>query len=157
MPQKFNQADLDKAIGKLRLLRMNPLSDPGVASALMEELAAMCPDKEALEWLASRAIKVYRDWQGVLELRALLCSRYRPADGVEVYSSVFPDAIPLEQSAEVPPLALPPGHTASADLKIEGMVADLAKRKMLPKPGQMVVVPKTGTRDAVLVPQSRKR
>jgi hypothetical protein len=132
MPQKFKQTDLDKAVGKLRLLKMNPLSDPGVASALMEKLAAMCPHKEALEWLASRATDLYREWPGILELRALLCSRYKPADGVQTYSSVFeviPSEHPAQESAQ---LALPPAHTASADSALEGMIADLARRKALP-------------------------
>jgi len=132
MPQKFNQIDLDQATDTLRLMRFSPLTDAGVCSAMQEKLAAMCPHKEALEWLVSRATDLHRDWPGVVELRALLCSRYLPADGVQTYSSVFeviPSEHPAQESAQ---LALPPGHTASADSALEGMVADLARRKALP-------------------------
>jgi hypothetical protein len=128
----FTTEDLERAIGGLRLLRFNPLADPQATAALMEELAAMCPHRQALEWLAKRAPNVYTEWPGLRELRALLCSRFKPADGIDIDSAVYVDGIPSERLMEPERLALPPGHQTSADLELEGMIADLAVRKMLP-------------------------
>jgi len=137
MPQKFDSEDLKRAIGNLRLMKFSPLADPDAASAMMEQLAAMCPGKEALEWLISKAMMLYSEWPSPLELRALLCAKFKPADGVEAYSGVFLDGFPLEFPVVTMQLALPPGYTASADSALEGMVADLARRKALPS-GEVV-------------------
>jgi hypothetical protein len=132
MPQKFNSEDLKRAIGALGLLRFSPLADPETRAAAMEEIAAMCPHLGALQWLPGRVNQLFPEWPGMQAIRAVLCSKYKPADGVDVGCPSFPDGIPSERLEEPERLALPPGHQASADRELDGIIANLAARKMLP-------------------------
>ena len=43
---------------------------------------------ERLNWLVSAAINAMRTWGGIPELRGLLCSKWKPADRIEGYSSL---------------------------------------------------------------------
>lgn len=81
---KFTQGDLNSAITRMKLLKFFP-GDPGARGALMELLATLCPHREALLWLTDTLINRVGEWPGPTELRGLLCTHYRPADGVEAY------------------------------------------------------------------------
>lgn len=118
-----------RAVGSLSLLRFFP-ADPEARAALAEMLAVMCPDDAACEWLVARTLQLHNEWPGPLELRAVLCSRYRPSDGVEAYSAVWPTGIPSGNPTEQ--VCLPPGRAVSSDPHLEGLIADLAMRKRLP-------------------------
>lgn len=85
---KMTQEDLKIAIRRLKQMRFFP-NDPGMESELMIELASMCHDAERLMWLTRRAVRVFSDWCGVAEIRALYSSRWRPADGIRAYSAIF--------------------------------------------------------------------
>lgn len=123
-----------RALGSLSLLRFFP-ADEEARAMLGEILAAMCPNDEACEWLVRRTLEVHNEWPGPVELRALLCSRYRPADGVEANSSAWPEGIPPSRPAQEDLPALPPGRSRGPDPELAQMVADLAVRKRLP-PGE---------------------
>lgn len=120
-----------RALGSLSLLRFFP-ADEEARAMLGEILAAMCPNDEACEWLVRRTLELHNEWPGPVELRAILCSRYPPADGVDAYSSVWPEGIPPSKPAQTEVLALPPGRSSGPDPKLAGMIADLAVRKRLP-------------------------
>jgi hypothetical protein len=129
---QFNGDDLKRAVGTLRLIRFSPLADADTASALMEELARMCPTLEGLEWVTRRTLQLYTEWPGLRELRAVLCARFQPADGIEVFSEVYSGGIPpqLPTAQDLP--ALPPGHVMTADPELDATVMNLASRKALP-------------------------
>jgi hypothetical protein len=49
----------------------------------MSILARMVPHEEALDWLVGAMIDRVGEWKGTAQLRALLCTRWAPADGIE--------------------------------------------------------------------------
>ena len=129
----ISESVLALALGRLMALPFFP-SDHLVKAAVLEELQQMVANDEQLEWLIRRVTGLYKEWPGLSEIRAVYCSRFRPRDGVEVYSGVYPDGIPSER-LESPPassnlrlnsagqLALPPGDAPiSADPKVEKAV-----------------------------------
>lgn len=63
-------------------------TDPGTRAAIMRLLAKMCPHKQALAWLVTTFTDRIGKWHGPAELRAVLATRYQPADGIEAYSSL---------------------------------------------------------------------
>jgi hypothetical protein len=57
--------------------------DPDQQDALMEAIARFADQPDGLAWAVSIAIAKWKRWLGPAELRALYCSRFRPADGIE--------------------------------------------------------------------------
>lgn len=82
MENKFNQTDLNAAMARLKMLSYFP-ADPGAQGAVMELLAKMCPSRESLLWLTETMTDVVGEWKGPAELRGLLCTHFKPADGIE--------------------------------------------------------------------------
>jgi hypothetical protein len=95
---------LTTCIGRLSLMVYFPADGPSRA-ALAEELKRMVTYNEEAEWLAHRANQVFSNWPGVRELRALFCKRFRPKDGVEVDSKIFPEGFPSEAELGPVPVA----------------------------------------------------
>jgi hypothetical protein len=58
-------------------------SDPEARIGIAEEIVAMAANEEQVRWLVGFLPKIYRDWPGMLEVRAVFCTRYKPADGSE--------------------------------------------------------------------------
>lgn len=79
--------DLSQAVEDLAMCEFFP-SDPAVRAAIMRLLAKMCPSREALIWLVSTYTNRIGKWHGPAELRGVLCTRFRPSDGVEAYSAL---------------------------------------------------------------------
>ena len=117
------------AVAKLGLMAFFP-SDPEVRVALVPILMDMIDTKEQLDWLTSRALKLYPRWPGVSDIRALYCSRYKPKDGEEAYSEIYQDGFPSER----PAAAIPPKRatTTTADAEFAGKIKDMAKVKRFP-------------------------
>ena len=92
----INAKVLATAINRLATLRYFP-SDKGVKVELAKMLNEMCSTDEQVEWLANRTTQLYTEWLGPAELRAVMCSRYCPADGIEADSAVFSEGIPSER------------------------------------------------------------
>jgi hypothetical protein len=44
--------------------------------------------QQRLDWLVNAAVNVMRRWSSIPELRGIYCSRWKPADGLEAYSSL---------------------------------------------------------------------
>ncbi len=76
-------------IAKLALMKFFP-ADPAARLALVGMVCGMASTDEQIEWLVRRAIVVFNEWPGPMELRALFCSRWKPRDGHEAYSVLFP-------------------------------------------------------------------
>lgn len=134
----ITQKGIQRGIGTLSLMKFFP-GDEDFRAALIELLGEMCHDDEQVLWLAKRMRNLYQEWPGAHELRAVLCARYIPRDGIEVNSAVYLDGVPSESEErqlqiEGPTLlALPPGHVASTDPESEKMVLDLSDQLAMPK------------------------
>jgi len=87
-----------------------------------DALAAMCPNVEALRYVVRRACELYQHWDrcGLQGLRQIVCFRYRPADGIEIYgTAAYPGGLPVD--AKESTLTLP---AAVPQLAIEGEVVE---------------------------------
>ncbi len=80
-PRAYSTAAL-----RLSLCRYFP-SDPAVIPMIAEMLKEMVPSREALDWLVNTMVNEVGEWQGPVELRGILCTRYKPLDGREAESS----------------------------------------------------------------------
>jgi hypothetical protein len=58
-------------------------SDAQARIGIAEQLAAMATNEDQLRWLVARVAQLFPEWPGMLEVRAVFCTRYRSADGVE--------------------------------------------------------------------------
>lgn len=76
-------------IAKLSLLKFFP-SDAMARLALVEMVCGFSESNIQIEWLVKRALVVFNEWPGPHELRALFCSRWKPRDGNEAYSAIYP-------------------------------------------------------------------
>jgi hypothetical protein len=123
-----------RAVNRLALMAFFP-GDPEVRAALVDIVMEMCETRDQLDWLVARALKLYAKWPGIAELRALYCSRWKPLDGVEVYSSIYLDGIPSERPAPPPPPRVPrspkPGDI-TRDPELDQAVRNLGEQKRLP-------------------------
>jgi hypothetical protein len=89
---------VSKELEKLAMLKFFP-ADQGARLGILEIVCAMAKTEEQVTWLVKRMTTMYNEWPGPKELRAMFCSKFRPADGVECYSAVFEDGIPSELEA----------------------------------------------------------
>jgi hypothetical protein len=112
--------------------------DPMAQGVIGDALASMCPNVDALRYVVRRACELYQNWErcGIQGLRQIVCYRYRPADGAEIYgTSAYPGGLPPDPQAQgkgiaAPDLkALPPGAEISADDRIAKRVRLLAHVK----------------------------
>ena len=96
-------------------------ADDDARISIATVLAACAANIEQAEWTVNRCLKIWDKWEGPHELRAVLCSKFRPADGVEAYSRLpqFSEGIPSE--AETTNLQL---TGAPAARQLTGDVAD---------------------------------
>jgi hypothetical protein len=85
--QSFTESDLNRAVIDLSMLQFFP-TDPGTQSSVMTLLRKMCPHREALQWLVNTMVNHVGKWYGPVELRGVLCWKYRPADGISANCSV---------------------------------------------------------------------
>jgi hypothetical protein len=132
-------------------LRALPFFDGGEApvSMLVSMVTGMAETEEQILWVVQRMTAgLYEKWPGPLEMRAVYCSKFRPKDGVEAESTIYPNGIPSEKKPgdlsglPVPELpALPAGHIAStdpeADAIIQALAEKLATQRKRPKKQQL--------------------
>ena len=127
-----------EALAGLAMLKYFPSNNDAVLAALARLVVNMCDNEQQVEWLVDRMTSgLYQEWPGPQEMRAVYCSRYKPKDGLNAYSQVYPDGIPASReparkqitAAEVK--ALPPGNVASADMSLEASFMILVKTKII--------------------------
>ena len=75
------------AVAKMTMLRYFP-ADPVAQGEIGSFLQRMVDKPEHLSWLTDMMMNHVEEWQGPKELRGLLCSRFRPLDGIEEYTSI---------------------------------------------------------------------
>src|SRR5262249_35469405 len=89
----LSRPQIEMALNRLSTIKFFP-GDVGTRLAIVEQLCAICANNEQLEKLSKHAPHVYREWPGIEELRACACTMFKPADGLEVDSVVYPDGVP---------------------------------------------------------------
>ena len=105
-------------------------TEPAVRLALCETIGDMTSSEERVRWLVKRMRTLYAEWPGEREMRACFCSRFRPLDGINLYSSVFLDGIPSENPPEQTFDLLASG-AVPIDRQLGSMVKRLAEAKKL--------------------------
>ena len=111
-------------------------SDPDARIGIAEEICKMASDIRQVRWLVGRIPQLFTEWPGSREVRAVFIDRYKPVDGVTVYSTTFPHGIPSEFPEPEPRLLEAPKQqaestTASEDPEMAALVEKLANRHSL--------------------------
>lgn len=133
----MNPKNILQILGELRVMPFFP-NDTNVMAALLRLVGNMCHSEQQVRWLVARMTSgIYSNWPGDREMRAVFCFRYKPKDGIEAYSGVYPDGLPPDPTAppriEAPTYkALPPGHELTADPELEVAIHRAAKLKSMP-------------------------
>ncbi len=70
-----------EAVERLSCLSMFPSAD-GARTEIMRLIDRMVSTPEQLEWLVRTMVDQVGEWKGPRELRAVLCTRFKPADGI---------------------------------------------------------------------------
>ena len=114
MLTKIDANDIARAVEDLSMCEYFP-REPGAQAGIMRLLAAMCPSREALDWLVDRMVNQIGRWHGPAELRGLLCYRFTPADGIEA-SCTLPGYSAADGEERT--------YTEHQQLKAEGWIAE---------------------------------
>lgn len=137
----MNPKNIMNLLGRLAMLKYFPASNDAVMEGLMVLVGEMCRTEDEVRWLVTRMTSgLYSEWPGPLEMRAVYCSRYSPKDGINAYSQVYPDGIPIDPRSTSKCIAgpemkaLPPGHVASADEHMEVALQIAARTNSLTCP-----------------------
>ena len=146
-------------------------SEEAAHLAVVRIVGQMATNIDQVRWLVNRMTSgLYSEWPGPKELRACFCSKFKPADGIECGSSVYPDGIPSERasqewiSAPAPKLleAAPPKLLEAAkdepitDPKIQKAVSDAARKmKAMPAGKPIGDERERRFREAITAPQDR--
>jgi len=130
-----------KTLAGLAMLKFFPANNEAVLEGLARLVVGMCENEQQVEWLVDRMTSgLYQEWPGPLEMRAVYCSRYKPKDGLNAYSQVYPDGIPMSKEGKLRQIAgaelkaLPPGHVASSDEHMEVALRIAARTNSLTCP-----------------------
>jgi hypothetical protein len=136
----MNPETVAKLCGELTLLRFFP-SDEDAKTGLFLLVGRMCSTEDQVRWLVQRTMALCNEWPGPVGLRQILCSKYKPADGIEAGgTSMFPDGPPSEKRIDAPALpALPPGHVATVDAGWDRAIRLLAASKSMDRAKRVVV------------------
>lgn len=96
----INVKRASESIGRLAILKFFP-ADNVARAEILKLICEMASTNEQIDWLVNRARSLWNEWEGPRELRAILCSKFRPADGIEAYSQLaqFADGIPAEKQS----------------------------------------------------------
>ena len=132
----MNPKRIVELLGRLAMLKYFPAGNESVLEGLLILVGRMCQNEQQVEWLVNCMTSgIYAEWPGPQEMRACYCSRFKPADGINAYSQVYPDGLPPSRDAKLldgPKLqALPPGKTASADDGAEAAIHIASQIKKL--------------------------
>lgn len=78
------QRQIVATVGEMAALKYFPSDEHGRA-AIMKLLDRMAGAnyREQLNWLSETLMDNYTEWPGPHEIRAIFCTRFKPADGIE--------------------------------------------------------------------------
>lgn len=123
----LSKEGINRAVSRIALMNFFPASDPNARAVIIEEIISICESDAQAMWLARRMSQVFAEWPGLTEMRALFCKRFRPADGLEVTSQIFPSGFPSEQEL--------------GELHIEGLPVARKPLAIVPKSDEMKRLP----------------
>lgn len=86
-----------QAMGAPGMVRYFP-ADEYARELIAEELLRMVPSVDALRWLVSALVREVGEWRSLQTLRALLCTRFDPRDGIMAYDASLPYSFSAEYS-----------------------------------------------------------
>lgn len=85
----YTQRDLEIAVDNLALCKESFwAAEAGGRASVMLLLTKLCNTKRELEWLVDEVVNKIEVWPGPKELRGIFCTRFDPADGVDVWCSL---------------------------------------------------------------------
>ena len=127
-------------VSQLSALRLFP-SDPGGRVGIAKLMLAMCDCWEHAQWLVKRMLELYNEWPGPVEFRAVYCSRFKPQDGMEGYTTdprFIEDGFPRDEPPPGPLLTAGEQQGFSRALLTDtaAKVQGVDRRKLLRKPEQ---------------------
>jgi hypothetical protein len=146
---------------ELRVLRYFP-NDESVMDAIVRLCGSMCASEEQVRWLVDRMTSgIYSEWPGIAEMRGCFCGRFRPADGINAYSEIYPDGLPPDPTAPpriaAPVLkALPSGHEVTTDPELEASIQKLAEKVKPPAPHPAITQFARMLKEIVTPPERRE-
>ncbi len=150
----LNFKETMRTVAKLGTLPFFP-SDEDSRIAIAETFAAMAKTSDQVLWTVNRCRQLWNKWESEHELRAVFCSRYSPADGIDTYSRLpqFEDGIPSESESrnqellganEPKRLESGPATTMLAEaVKVAPVVPVLVKRPPLPSEAEIEALRRT--------------
>jgi len=71
-----------ECVGSWAMLQYFP-AESGARTAIMRIIDAMATTTDQVDWLAVEMVTRFNDWPGPQALRALFCTKFKPADGKE--------------------------------------------------------------------------
>jgi hypothetical protein len=149
----LTQEAINQTVARICLMPFFPSSDSGARAVVAKEIVNMANSDEQVIWLGYRFVQLYpKQWPGIGELRALFCTRFKPADGFQINSGVFEEFPSEAQLGPVPGLYLPPAPSereaieaasipptrqleagkVSVDLELAAMVHEIAESHRMP-------------------------
>jgi hypothetical protein len=143
MKRKVDAHLVAEYLSELTMIPFFP-GDEGARAGLMRMVCAMATHEDQVRWLVDRVLQLYGSkWPGPVEIRAVFCSKYKPADGINAHSEIYIDGIPSESGYD--PLGPPKLDRAEekaigrAMLKLLGPPdaaesVDMARPKPKPRP-----------------------
>jgi len=138
--ERIDERSLAQAVKALSVLAFFPVESAALA-VIGEALSSMCPNVPSLRYVVSRACTLYRSWDkcGIPGLRQIVCSRYRPADGIESGpTDAYPMGLPADPTlphnallSGSPLKRIGPDDELSGDLEFDRKLRLLAHTKDL--------------------------
>ena len=138
---KITNQHLQVALVQLAMLKFFPQGQAQKAIAIF--LEQICGDADRLQWLVAQLVNHVGEWPGPAEVRGLLCTRYRPADGQEA-NCTLPGYSPADGEAksasrDVTKLAAPDAQKLLAGIvddsgEMQRLQAKLNALRAQPKP-----------------------
>jgi hypothetical protein len=95
-------AGIEKLVRRLTLMAYFPAGED-IRQELADAVTEFAETDEQLDWLGRQMQIRYPQWPGIRELRACFCSKFKPKDGISVFSAVFEVA---GEHLEEPPRSL---------------------------------------------------
>jgi len=120
-------------VADLVALKFFPSDEDGRLAVIMLIARMTDMNEERAEWLVKRTLELFDEYPGPRTLRAILCKRFKPADGIEAkhYSKEYPNGLPDEKSVPAPPpLLRQPEEPLESESAL--IVADFSNVKSLP-------------------------
>lgn len=119
----MNFERINQILSELSVLPFYP-SDPSARLAIARMVGNMAHSEAQVRWLVTLMTSgAFSKWEGPSELRAVFCMKFKPKDGIETTSAVFPDGLSREQLNPGKPLQI---DAASPQVQISGRVEESA-------------------------------